>query len=78
MTAVVEVGPVRVRGSKVPPFEHVSVAIGCIDDEYALLDGQLVEVPRLWRDVLAAAFDESVDRLTLVVPTWWPAAPVIR
>ncbi|AFM15863.1 type VII secretion-associated protein, Rv3446c family, C-terminal domain protein [Mycolicibacterium chubuense NBB4] len=76
-TAVVEVGPQTVRGPGHAPRERVSAAIDCIDDQLALLDGELAEVARLWRDVLAAAAGDPAPRnVVLVVPTWWSSARI--
>ncbi|MCH9640643.1 MAG: type VII secretion-associated protein [Actinomycetia bacterium] len=75
-TAVVEVGPQSVRGRYCAPAEWISVAIDCVDDKLALLDGRLVEVPRLWSDLLEVAAGEHSETLVLVFPTWWSAARV--
>lgn len=79
-TAVVEVGPQTVRGPDVAPPEWIpewiSVALDCIDDRIALLDGRLVEVRRLWSDLLAAAAGGHRQTLLLVVPTWWASSRV--
>ena len=70
-TAVVEVGPQTVRGHRSVAGERLSVAIECIDDKIALLEGRLVEVRRLWSDLIEAATGECAQTLVLVFPTWW-------
>lgn len=74
--AVVEVGPRSVRGAGSAPREWISVAIECIDDRLALLDGQLVEVSRLWGDLLEAVAGEHSETLVLVFPTWWSSGRI--
>ncbi|KRE25350.1 hypothetical protein ASG82_17370 [Mycobacterium sp. Soil538] len=71
---VVEVGPATVRGPEVAPAEWVEQAIGCLGDRLTVVDGRLVEVAVLWRDVLAAASGARAQTLALVLPTWWPAS----
>ena len=73
---VVEVGPQAIRGPNRVAPESASVALECIDDDLALLDEQLVEVRRLWSDLLAAAAGQCDGTLMLLVPTWWSAARV--
>ncbi|MGB3353855.1 MAG: type VII secretion-associated protein, partial [Mycobacterium sp.] len=73
---VVVVGPQAIRGPNDVASESVSVALECIDDDLALLDDQVVEVRRLWSDLLAAAAGECAGTLVLVVPTWWSTARV--
>jgi type VII secretion-associated protein (TIGR03931 family) len=74
MTAcVVEVGPEVVCGPGSVSPQKVSVALGCIDDRLALLDGGAVAVDDLWRDVLGAAADGVDGPVVIVVPTWWSA-----
>lgn len=73
---VVEVGPVSIRGSNAAPGEWVSTAIDCIDDRIALLDERLVEVPRLWSDLLEMVAGAHTETVVLVFPTWWSSAHV--
>lgn len=75
-TAVVEIGPQSVRGRYSAPQELISVAIDCVDDQLALLDDRLVEVRRLWSDLLEVVAGEHSETLVLVLPTWWSAARV--
>ena len=73
-TAVVEVGPQAVRGPASAPREWVSVAIECVDDQIAVLGGRVVEMRRLWGDLLEMVVDQRVQTLVLVFPTWWSLA----
>lgn len=68
-SAVIEVGPVTVRGPG-PVSDLAAVAVAGIDDEIALVDDQPVAVSELWVDVLDAAA-AGAGRLSLVCPTWW-------
>ncbi|MGV0741289.1 type VII secretion-associated protein [Mycolicibacterium sp. XJ870] len=77
-TAVVEVGPVTVRGPGTVPTESAMTAVACIDDALALIDDAPVSVDELWADVIGAAVGLEVDRLTLVFPTWWTVDQVAR
>ncbi|GJF08349.1 type VII secretion-associated protein [Mycolicibacterium cyprinidarum] len=74
--AVVEVGPQTVRGPECAPREWISVAIECVDDHLALLDDRLIEVRRLWSNLLEVVAGERAEPLVLVVPTWWSSARV--
>nr|MCH9700644.1 type VII secretion-associated protein [Actinomycetes bacterium] len=74
--AVIEVGPQTVLGPDPAPREWISVAIECVDDDVALLGGGLVEVGRLWRDLLKTVAGEHPVTPVLVVPTWWSSARV--
>ncbi|QRY42475.1 type VII secretion-associated protein [Mycolicibacterium boenickei] len=69
--AVVEVGPVTVRGPGVVSY-LAAVAVASVDDEIALVDDEPVAVSELWADVLSEASAGARD-LTLVCPTWWTA-----
>ncbi len=73
---VVEVGPQTVRGPKAAPPAWISTAIECIDDQIAVLGDGLVEVSRLWSDILDVVAGEHPGTLALVVPTWWSSARV--
>ncbi len=73
---VVEVGPQTVRGRDSAPRDWISVAMECVDDEFALLEGRLVEVRRLWSDLLEVVAGECPETLVLVFPTWWSSARV--
>ena len=74
--AVVEVGPQTVRGPGTAPREWISVAIECVDDQLALLDDRLVEVRRLWSELLEAVSGECTEALVLIFPTWWSSTRV--
>ena len=76
MIAVVEVGPVAVRGPGSAALQRSRQAIDCIDDPIALLDDRPLPVSRLWSDVLDGAAGGGGGPLAVVVPTWWPAARV--
>ena len=52
------------------------MAIGCIDDQIAVLGERLVEVARLWSDILEVIAGEPAEALVLVFPTWWSSARV--
>jgi type VII secretion-associated protein (TIGR03931 family) len=69
--AVVEVGPVTVRGPGAVSGLAV-LAVASIDDEIALVDDEPVAVSELWAEVLSAASAGARD-LVLVCPTWWTA-----
>lgn len=69
--AVVEVGPVTVRGPGAV-WDLAAVAVASIDDEIALVDDEPVAVSDLWADILSAASAGARD-LVLVCPTWWTA-----
>jgi type VII secretion-associated protein (TIGR03931 family) len=73
---VVEIGPQTIRGPNSAPQEWISVAIGCIDDQIAVLGERLVEVARLWSDILEVIAGEHAEALVLVFPTWWSSARV--
>lgn len=75
-TTVVEVGPQTVRGPDTVSPEWISVAIGCVDDQIAVLDGRLVQVHRLWTDLLEVAAGGNAQTLVLVVPTWWASSRI--
>jgi type VII secretion-associated protein (TIGR03931 family) len=74
--ATVEVGPHTIRGPNDAPQEWSSVAIECVDDQIALLDGRLVEVRELWSDVLDTVAGGRAETLVLVFPTWWSQARI--
>ncbi|WP_137148817.1 type VII secretion-associated protein [Mycolicibacterium sp. CR10] len=75
MTAtVVEVGPHSICGPNSAPQEWISVALDCVDDPMAVLGERIVEVPRLWGDVLGLVAGERAETLVLVIPTWWSSA----
>ncbi|MUL81351.1 MULTISPECIES: type VII secretion-associated protein [unclassified Mycolicibacterium] len=71
-TAVIEVGPVTVRGPGPVQVERAAVAVASIDDEIALVDDEPVGVTNLWAEVLDTAA-AGARNLTLVCPTWWTA-----
>ena len=72
--AVVEVGPHCICGPNSAPQEWISVALDCVDDPMAVLGEGIVEVPRLWSDVLGLVAGERAETLVLVIPTWWSSA----
>ncbi|WP_454788756.1 type VII secretion-associated protein [Mycolicibacterium lutetiense] len=69
-SAVVEVGPVTVRGPGPVSADLAMIAVASIDDEIALVDDEPVAVSDLWVEVLDAA-GAGAPALTLVCPTWW-------
>lgn len=73
---VIEVGPRTVRGPDVAPLEWILMAVECIDDQLAVVDERLVEVRRLWQQVLDAVAGGPTETLVLVFPTWWSPARV--
>lgn len=70
-SAVVEVGPVTVRGPG-PGSDLAVLAVAGIDDEMVLVDDDPVAVSDLWVQVFDAAA-AGAHNLTLVCPTWWTA-----
>jgi hypothetical protein len=70
--AVVEVGPVAIRGQLRADQHLESTALQFIDDEIAMLDDQPVAVTAIWRQVFSAMLHERVETAVLVCPTWWP------
>jgi len=75
---VVEVGPVSIRGPCDVGQDLVSTALGCIDDEIALLDEHPVAVPAIWRAVFRSALSDCSGTAVLVCPTWWSSTRVER
>ncbi|MGA5541039.1 type VII secretion-associated protein [Mycobacterium sp. NPDC051198] len=71
-SAVIEVGPVTVRGPGPVAANLAAVAVAGIDDEIALIEDEPVAVSDLWVEVLGAA-GAGAGTLTLVCPTWWTA-----
>ena len=69
---VVEVGPATVRGQEAAPAQWAEQAVACVADRWAVIDGAVVAVGELWRDVLAAVTRGRPDHLVLVLPSWWP------
>lgn len=69
-SAVIEVGPVTVRGPGPVAADLAAVAVAGIDDQIALIEDEPVEVSDLWVEVLGAA-GAGAGTLTLVCPTWW-------
>ncbi|BBX94449.1 type VII secretion-associated protein [Mycolicibacterium boenickei] len=70
-SAIVEVGPVTVRGPG-PDSDLAAIAVAGIDDEIVLVDDEPATVSDLWVEVLDAAA-AGARNLTLVCPTWWAA-----
>ncbi|WP_067842477.1 type VII secretion-associated protein [Mycolicibacterium wolinskyi] len=77
-TAVLEIGPVTVRGPGTVSPEYAMAAVECIDDTTVLVGEQPMAVDDLWVEVIAAAAGAEVDALTLVCPTWWTADRIAR
>lgn len=71
-SAVLEVGPVTVRGPGDVPADLAVIAVAGIDDEITLVEDEPVAVSELWAEVLDAAA-AGARALTLVCPTWWSA-----
>jgi type VII secretion-associated protein (TIGR03931 family) len=76
--AVVEVGPVAIRGQLRADQHLESTALQFIDDEIAMLDDQPVAVTAIWRQVFSAMLHERVETAVLVCPTWWPSPRIAR
>ena len=76
--AVVVVGPKVVRGPGEVDPEVASVALECIDDELALLDGRAVPAAEVWRTVLGSAMSGPRDEVVLICPSWWADSRVER
>ena len=75
---VVEVGPATVRGPRPAAQNVVATALGCIDDDIAVLDEAPVAVPAIWREVFRTVLPDEHDATVLVCPTWWPKTRVER
>ena len=75
---VVEVGPATVRGPRTAAQNVVATALGCIDDDIAVLDEAPVAVPAIWREVFRTVLPDEHDATVLVCPTWWPKTRVDR
>ena len=76
--SVVEVGPATVRGPRAAAQNVVATALGCIDDDIAVLDEAPVAVPAIWREVFRTVLPDEHDATVLVCPTWWPKTRVER
>lgn len=70
-TAVIEAGPVLVRGPGAVPDESARIAVECIDDTVALVDDEPVPVDDLWAQVIRAAAGRHLEAPIVVCPTWW-------
>ncbi|ORA21993.1 type VII secretion-associated protein [Mycobacterium aquaticum] len=70
-TAVIEAGPVLVRGKGTVPAEAARIAVECIDDSVALVDDEPVSVDELWAQLIRAAAGRSPEAPIVVCPTWW-------
>lgn len=75
--AVVEVGPVTVRGANPPDPELVSLALDAIDEDLVLVGEDPAPVSELWSRLMEVAVGGAEDVL-LVCPTWWPGARIDR
>jgi type VII secretion-associated protein (TIGR03931 family) len=76
--AVVVVGPKVIRGPGEVDPELASVALECIDDELALLQGRAVPAAEVWRTVLGSAISGPRDEVVLICPSWWADSRVER
>ncbi|MEH3141734.1 MAG: type VII secretion-associated protein [Mycobacterium kyogaense] len=70
---VVEVGPATVRGPDGPPAGWAEAALAAVGDRLTVVEGRVVEVTDVLREVLSATTGGRVRSLALVVPSWWPA-----
>ncbi len=70
-TAVIEAGPVLVRGPGTVADEPARIAVECIDDAVALVDDEPVRVEDLWAQVIRAAAGRNLEAPIVVCPTWW-------
>ncbi|MCP9275478.1 type VII secretion-associated protein [Mycolicibacterium arenosum] len=73
---VVVVGPGAVTGPETVDPELVRTALDAVDDRLAVYDDRIVTVRELWGRVVDEALGERHDRVTLVVPSWWPGSRV--
>jgi type VII secretion-associated protein (TIGR03931 family) len=76
--AVVEAGPVLVRGPGAVPAEPSRIAVECIDDAVALVDDEPLPVDELWAQIVRAAAGRPTDAPIVVYPTWWTTDRVDR
>lgn len=77
-SAVIEAGPVLVRGPGTVPAEPARIAVECIDDTLALVDDEPVPVDELWAQLLRAAAGRHTKAPIVVCPTWWTTDQVDR
>jgi type VII secretion-associated protein (TIGR03931 family) len=71
VTAVIEAGPVLVRGPGTVDAESARIAVECIDDAVALVDDEPVPVDELWAQTICAAAGARTEAPIVVCPTWW-------
>jgi type VII secretion-associated protein (TIGR03931 family) len=76
--AVIEAGPVLVRGPGTVDAESARIAVECIDDAVALVDDEPVPVDELWTQVIYAAAGRHLEAPIVVCPTWWTTEQVDR
>jgi len=76
--AVVEVGPVTVRGPNSAEMEWVSAGIEAIDDELTLIDDRAIAVADIWRTIMADVVGGPAETMVIVCPTWWSSSRVER
>ena len=76
-TAVIEVGPVTVRGPGPVSTERAGVAVAGVDDPVVLVGDDPVVVADLWAETLADAA-AGADRVILVLPSWWTGDRIAR
>jgi type VII secretion-associated protein (TIGR03931 family) len=76
--AVVEVGPVTVRGPNHAETGWVSAGIDGIDDELTLIDERPVAVADVWRTVMNDVVGGSGETIMVICPTWWASSRVER
>jgi type VII secretion-associated protein (TIGR03931 family) len=77
-SAVIEAGPVTVRGPGSVDADSGCAAVEFVDEQTALVGDEAVATADLWGQVARAAAGGSVDRLVVVHPTWWSARRVDR
>ncbi|MGN7780558.1 type VII secretion-associated protein [Mycolicibacterium sp. 22603] len=76
MTVLV-VGPAAVHGSVAVPDDLAAMACAAIDEPYAIIDDEPVDVDELWRRVLRVD-DARAGPVLLVCPGWWHPGRVDR
>jgi len=75
---VVVVGPKEVVGRGAVDPEEATIALDCLDDDLALVDGRVIRVDDLWRDVVGSATGGRCGRLRLICPSWWSPRRLAR
>jgi type VII secretion-associated protein (TIGR03931 family) len=67
---IVLVGPNVIRGPIVVDEENVEIAIRCIDDRLALVGDRVVNVGRLWHELMSSVAGTAA-KVVVVLPSWW-------